>query len=293
MSAFKKLRSADSFTSVHNAHKSFTVPSASFESNGITVSNALENINYLYPSDSEYNSSLNYRSIKHLYYNNFNVSSSILISGSYEHYLESSLFSGSRILNESSSIFSLPKNIVGSYVNPGSFSITAVFGSSASDTRRLIDSGEGYLTYSGSASTDLPVSITSSFSVGDINYKHGTVVITNQELVEWFNVSSSYTASWESTYPVFTQNAYCKVKSSEFNFTQNPTACQTESALSGSLSYSGGLPKNNITGSEFAPYITTVGLYNDAHELVAVAKLGQPIPKSKTNDMTFVVKFDI
>jgi len=50
MSAFKKLRSADSFTSVHNAHKSFTVPSASFESNGITVSNALENINYLYPS---------------------------------------------------------------------------------------------------------------------------------------------------------------------------------------------------------------------------------------------------
>ena len=77
------------------------------------------------------------------------------------------------------------------------------------------------------------------------------------------------------------------------NFTQNPTACQTEAVLSGSLSYSGGLPKNNITGSEFAPYITTVGLYNDAHELIAVAKLGQPIPKSKTNDMTFVVKFDI
>jgi hypothetical protein len=118
-------------------------------------------------------------------------------------------------------------------------------------------------------------------------------VVTNQELVEWFNISSSYTASWESTYPVFTQNAYCKVKSSEFNSTQNPTACQTESALSGSLSYSGGLPKNNVTGSEFSPYVTTVGLYNDAHELVAVAKLGQPIPKSKTNDMTFVVKFDI
>ena len=67
MSAFKKLRSADSFTSVHNAHKSFIVPSASFESNGITVSNALENTSYLYPSDAEYISSLNYRSIKHLY----------------------------------------------------------------------------------------------------------------------------------------------------------------------------------------------------------------------------------
>ena len=39
--------------------------------------------------------------------------------------------------------------------------------------------------------------------------------------------------------------------------------------------------------------INLANLYNDATELIAVAKLGQPIPKSKTNDMTFVVKFDI
>ena len=293
MSAFKKLRSADSFYSVYNAHKSFTVNSSSFSSYGITVTNALEYTGSLYPSNAAYSQSLNYRSIKHLYYDNFNVSSSILQTGSYEHYLESSLFSGSRILNVSSSVFSFPKNIIGSYINPSTFEISAVFGTTESDRRKLIDSGEGYLTFSGSSATDLPASITSSFSVGDINYKHGTVVITNQDLVEWFTVSSSYTASWESTYPVFTTNTYCKALSSDFLFTTNPTACQAETSFSGSISYSGGLPKDNVTGSYFAPYITTVGLYNDAHELVAVAKLGQPIPKSKTNDMTFVVKFDI
>ena len=47
------------------------------------------------------------------------------------------------------------------------------------------------------------------------------------------------------------------------------------------------------TGSYFQPYATTVGLYNDSNQLIGVGKLGQPIPKSRFTDMTFVVKFDI
>lgn len=292
MSAFKKLRSADAFVSIYETNKNFTVPSASFASYSISINQAKEGIGNLYPSQSLYNEYLNYRSIKHLYYDNFNFDG-ILVSGSYEHYLESSLFSGSRQLNTSSSIISFPKDVVGSYIKPSSFEISAVFGPTEADRRSLVDNGEGYITFQSSSVTDLPSSITSSRYVGDINYRHGTVVITNEDIVNWLNVSSSYTASWESTQPVYTFSHYCKALSSEFNFTQNPSACQSEPVLSGSLSYSGGLPKDNVTGSEFAPYITTVGLYNDAHELVAVAKLGQPIPKSKTNDITFVVKFDI
>ena len=34
-------------------------------------------------------------------------------------------------------------------------------------------------------------------------------------------------------------------------------------------------------------------LYNEANELIAVAKTNRPIPKAKNVDMTFVVKFDI
>ena len=54
-----------------------------------------------------------------------------------------------------------------------------------------------------------------------------------------------------------------------------------------------GILKGNVTGSAFQPYITTVGLYNDANELIAVGKMGQPIPKSANTEMTIVVKIDI
>jgi hypothetical protein len=47
------------------------------------------------------------------------------------------------------------------------------------------------------------------------------------------------------------------------------------------------------TGPDFQPYITTVGLYNDANELLAVAKYSKPIPKPNNTDMTLIVQIDI
>jgi hypothetical protein len=67
------------------------------------------------------------------------------------------------------------------------------------------------------------------------------------------------------------------------NFTYNKTA----------LTGSNGELASNVVGSDFTPYITTVGLYNDANELIAVAKTGRPIPKSQHSDMTFEIKIDI
>ena len=39
-------------------------------------------------------------------------------------------------------------------------------------------------------------------------------------------------------------------------------------------------------------YITTIGLYNDANELLAVAKLSQPITKDFTKEALIKVKLD-
>ena len=388
MSAFKKLTSGDTFVSVNYANKRYSATSSSFGEYGITVYSGYENTGTLYQSEDKYSEYLYQRSIKHLYYDNFN-GSEILYSGSYDHYLETSLFSGSRFLHSTSSIFSFPKEVIGTYINPSSFSLnlklgiesykfqnlgtnseddqdacsnypnlssTTLYGNEPvlADNSALYTDRELTSTFNGgsdffsdgqtvvqidgignvvdtgvcsggdvSGSTGLPVYsgsrfilyddgngalegfgqgpdyLTSSLSTrryeGDIMYKHGTVVLTDTALTNILTQGGelNYTASWESTYPVYTLSYSCKTRSSDFLFTQNPSACQLESVLSGSLSYSGGLPKDNVTGSEFAPYVTTVGLYNDAHELIAVAKLGQPIPKSKTNDMTFVVKFDI
>lgn len=47
------------------------------------------------------------------------------------------------------------------------------------------------------------------------------------------------------------------------------------------------------TGSEFTPYSTGVGLYDDDGSLLAVGKFGKPVPMSKKSEMNFVLKFDI
>ena len=46
------------------------------------------------------------------------------------------------------------------------------------------------------------------------------------------------------------------------------------------------------TSSIFQPYVTTVGLYNEANELLVVGKLAQPIRTSQETDTTFVLRWD-
>ena len=75
----------------------------------------------------------------------------------------------------------------------------------------------------------------------------------------------------------------CLITENEYNYSLNPTL-QTGSF--GNL-------KDFALNSNFTPYITTIGLYNDSHELLAVAKLGQPIQISSNTDTTFIIKLDI
>ena len=49
----------------------------------------------------------------------------------------------------------------------------------------------------------------------------------------------------------------------------------------------------DTTGSFLTPYITTIGLYDDDMDLVAVAKLPQPIKSEPDFPVNFIVRFDI
>tara|TARA_R100000988_G_C3986254_1_gene159917 strand:+ start:181 stop:1242 length:1062 start_codon:yes stop_codon:yes gene_type:complete len=75
---------------------------------------------------------------------------------------------------------------------------------------------------------------------------------------------------------------FCRVKSDEYNFSQNPTYYQGTSA--------------ELTNTTFIQdpksYITTVGLYNDNNELLAVAKLSQPLLKSRDREAVIKVRLD-
>ncbi len=54
----------------------------------------------------------------------------------------------------------------------------------------------------------------------------------------------------------------------------------------------GGTLIDAVTGSDFRPYTTTVGLYNETNELLVVGKLATPYPIPSNTDITFIIKWD-
>jgi len=55
---------------------------------------------------------------------------------------------------------------------------------------------------------------------------------------------------------------------------------------------SGTFYQNFTTGSEFGTYVTNIGLYNDMNELLAIAKISNPIKNDKDLPISFLVRFD-
>ena len=80
---------------------------------------------------------------------------------------------------------------------------------------------------------------------------------------------------------------YVRVKNKDFNFTNNPTFVYSENS-SGSL-------KGEILESlvdDPKTYVTTVGLYNESNELIAVAKLSNPARKDFSNELLLKIRLD-
>jgi hypothetical protein len=75
---------------------------------------------------------------------------------------------------------------------------------------------------------------------------------------------------------------FCRVHAGEYNYSQNPTYYTGSNAELQNPSFVQD-PKS---------YITTVGLYNDNNELLAVAKLSQPLLKSKDREAVIKVRLD-
>jgi hypothetical protein len=136
---------------------------------------------------------------------------------------------------------------------------------------KIKDNGEGLIYKSGS-----------SDYVGVINYSHGTIVITDG-IFSSFTSSNDVTCSFQSSRTIYETQYKCTIRPDEFNFSLNP------SLISGSTE---GTVYNFVTSSYFSPYVTTVGFYNEAQELMMVAKLGQPLPTSQTTDTTILVNID-
>lgn len=75
---------------------------------------------------------------------------------------------------------------------------------------------------------------------------------------------------------------FCRMPHNKYNYSSNPTYL------------SGGQVRVKNRNRQNPPlsYITTIGLYNSQNELLAVAKLSEPLRKDPTNELTLRVRLD-
>ena len=106
---------------------------------------------------------------------------------------------------------------------------------------------------------------------------------TNNNIQQGFYqiISASANFALQSAENVSAHYFFTRVKNQDFNYTTNPSVIDAN----GNLIYTT-LINNPQT------FITTVGLYNDTNELLAVAKLSRPLVKDFTKEALIKVKLD-
>jgi len=215
---------------------------------------------------------------------------------------------------------SLSRLLVKDQIKKGSFSMVFGTGSQAATFAKQLtlsdlsasvngdgvtstDGGEYGVLYSGSGGD-------AAVGVGAIFYQAGIAVITasifnnqqgefnvetglptrdiNQSLTG-STISSSCDAfrrrlknlSFNNTTQINSRIYFCRVPHNKFNYSSNPSYVSSSKIV----------VKNQASDNPVS-YITTVGLYNDANELLAVAKLSEPLKKDPSTECTIRVRLD-
>ena len=119
--------------------------------------------------------------------------------------------------------------------------------------------------------------------VGNVFDKHGFVIISSPDYRYNAILNSPYTASYRSTLTTYELGIVTKIDAGDFNLSLNPTLTTDNDVTYTAFA----------TSSTFHPYITTIGLYDDAGQLLAIGKLAQPIAKRNDVDMNFYIRLDL
>ena len=100
-----------------------------------------------------------------------------------------------------------------------------------------------------------------------------------------------YTVGWSSSVTLYEHQYKCVVRENEFGYSLNPSLL-SGSQLTQPLPGTNYVYKDFATGSYFSPYITTIGLYDDNQNLLAIGKLSSPTKVPMKADLEIQVSFD-
>ena len=246
-----------------------------------------------------FNKKVVYASIKSQFYTNPATASLLTEVGRRISYASTN----ERILENNIAVFSIPQIYYGEGIKVGTVELE-----DEQLGRIYTDDGYSNLIDSGSNIK------------GNIFYDRGLIVVA-KDIVSG-SVLSQFTLNFRSTKTIYENEIFISVLESEFNYSQNPSAVnETDGVINthivqrpGSIRpgdlvtasfYNAGTKiindefsyyEDNVsldqTGSFLAPYITTIGLYDNELNMVAVAKLPQPIKSTPDYPVNFIIRFD-
>jgi hypothetical protein len=319
---FKNLDSSDVSIQAFKAHKNFTFTNNDSGS-GVYLVKARSGSQYNYISSSDAITTVDT-------YNFFGLPTWHMINQSYYTDHATSSYSPTetiRELNTSASVISVAREVFGEEIKPGTLDLSLTIGSTSFTIK---DDEDGNL-YDNAHSASFAAYKSSSFDrgqgvaangsgsdVGNIFYNRGLIVLTDTG--SYTNDLSEFTLKYKSTQTIYEHEYRVTAKPNEFNTSTNISLTADRSGsitiLSGAVSASNYFPPSHlptgqgtgsyatvynaateslslVTGSEFSPFVTNVGLYDQFGQLLAHAKMAKPIKLSKEIDTTFVVRFDI
>jgi hypothetical protein len=295
----KEIPKSDVITRPMKVYKEWTLDENDiypiFGTNGV---NTLVDIDNDAKSHS-YNKKVIYASIKSQFYTNASTASIITEVGRRISYASTN----ERILENNIAVFSIPQIYYGEGIKVGTVSLE-----DKQLGRTYTDDGYSNLIDSGSNIK------------GNVFYNRGLIVVA-KDIVSG-SVLSQFTLNFRSIKTIFENEIFIPVLDGEFNYSQNPSAVYEDGGrvythimqrpgskkigdLVTSSFYDAGIKwvkpaflqyeassSLDQTGSFLAPMITTIGLYDNELNMVAVAKLPQPIKSLPDYPVNFIIRFD-
>jgi len=120
-----------------------------------------------------------------------------------------------------------------------------------------------------------------SQSIGvEISQSNNSPGLNEERLYDAIRLGGSFKLNSQET--LSSDFVFVRLRNSEFNYSENPSFI---SGSTGEVIYSNFINQPQV-------YITTVGMYNDANELLATAKLSRPLLKDFTKEALIRVKLD-
>ena len=228
-----------------------------------------------------------------------------------------------RFLGNDAKVISVPQILMGEGIKKGSVSLVNGSTTYLDDKySNLIQSGsthrignvfysQGLIVLTSGSNSMLTSSWELSYKSTETIYEHEYLLIVNESE---FNISTnpsayivvgketeSFTDSDGKTFTVVTNPGvkYIRKKSVlengqilDYRYTGSISSSVSNMWISGGFEHYDLSSSVDLTGSFLTPFITSIGLYDDDCDLIAIAKLPKPIKSEPEFPMNFIVRFD-